>query len=263
MKWKKNGLRIVVTMVGFYGASALAGPVLSGGGGDGGQINFGPDRGVSLGSGYNNDFADRDSRYAWANANGPIVPTEMSSWFLFTPSNNPEPGNAGRLEVAINLQGDFIPSDGTVTPVMQALSQNPLRTSGSFRINEVTVEEGDKFIIYHFNPTLQISWSGAGSFYLDPDGVKHRGYLDANVWLDGGAFNDARPYFELNDWEGDGPRPDWLADWSANFNFSGLATPTSVTVVPEPATLGLFGLGVLTAIHHGRRRFRLEHNPIG
>ncbi len=197
---------------------------------------------VSTGGGYNNS-GDRGANHGWTNANGPILPTAMSSWFWFEPADNPQPGNAGILNVSISAQGDFIPNNGTITPAMEALAQNPISTGGTFQINEITVKQDGEWVIYNFDPTLAVSWSSRGSFYLDPEGLKHRGYLDADVWVNGAAFTDVRSNFQINEWTGEGPRPDWLADWESWSYFSGIVTPTSVTVIPEPATAALLAIG--------------------
>lgn len=192
-----------------------------------------------------------------------MLTESIGTSFSFDPSGNPQPGNAGRFNLGISVQGNFFPADGSVTPEMQRLADNPLSASGTFRVNEVTVEQDGKWTIYRFDPTLQLSWDSQGYLYISPERDWINGSAYANVWADNGQFTNSSPYFELNDWTGEGPRPEWLSDWSLNFSFSGLATPTSVQIVPEPATLSLLGLSALATVSYGRRRFRLERNPIG
>lgn len=264
MKWKwLSGMAVLGALVGFIG-TAEAGPVMdapSGGGGGGGGRN---DQGISFGSGYDNTLGN-DSFWdaqAWGNANGALLTESIGTSFWFEPAGNPQPGNAGRFNLSINAQGSFFPSDGNITPEMQRLADNPLSVNGTFRINEVTIEQNDKLTIYSFDPTFQLFWDSQGYLNIWPERDYINGSIYANAWADGGQFTNSVSYFELNEWAGEGPRPDWLSDWTASFNFSGLVTPSSVMVVPEPAALVLLGGGAIAMICRRRRLPRLQHNKI-
>lgn len=264
-KWKWS---LVFGLVGVLSGAGveqgLGGPVMDvppGGGGGGGGRNG---QGISLGSGYDNTLGSDSSWYAqaWGNANGSLLAESIGTSFWFEPASNPQPGNAGRFNLGVSVNGSFFPADGTITPEMQRLADNPLSASGTFRINEITVEQNDKWTIYSFNPTFQLSWDSQAYLNISPERDWINGSIYANVWADGGQFTSSVPYFELNEWAGEGPRPDWLSDWSLNFSFSGLATPTSVVFIPEPATAVLLAIGGGATLWRHRRKKNRERNLI-
>ncbi len=185
----------------------------------------------------------------WANGSvsGPLVTQQISSGIWTNANPNPEPGNIGTFNMNVSASGMFYhPGD----PIPSA----QLPQVGAFlRTNNVHSEPwGDGGTTYLFDPTLELSSRGNGGFWIDPDG-NYSGWLAGNFGVVGGTFTNVDVNFQENHWTGKGPRPEWLTDWSAYFNASGIITATNFTVVPEPATLALFAISGVAAILKGKR----------
>jgi len=190
----------------------------------------------------------------WANGSvsGPLITQQMSAGIWTSANPDPQPGNIGTFNVNVSASGMFYhPGD----PIPD--SQTP-QVGASLRTNNVHSKPwGDGGTIIYFDPTLQLSSRGNGGFWIDPKSGDYSGWLSGNFGVVGGVFTNVDVDFQENHWTGKGPRPEWLTDWNAYFNASGIITASNFTVVPEPITWSLMILGgSMTLFRRGKNRDR-------
>ena len=71
----------------------------------------------------------------------------------------------------------------------------------------------------------------------------------------------AEPWLDINSWDDDEPIPSWFNDYDAVGRVYGYipAGNFTATVVPEPMTVSLLGVGAVALLRRPRRE-RLERN---
>lgn len=170
---------------------------------------------------------------------------------------NPETPTMIDWNSSISLGGSFIPDDGHMTPEMNVALLLGYQTHNHYHLFETARYggEGDDFYIT-YEPTLAIYSSASGRF--DP-GDSEEGWLPSGwgqVQLDvtNGFITHSNSQLTILD----NSAIDGTRSWNAYFNFQGISIPDKMTIVPEPATMSLLGLGGAILF----RRRRNWHQPV-
>ncbi len=133
-------------------------------------------------------------------------------------------------------------------------------TAGAVNLNSVHLklfDDGEnQFHYFEFNRELEINWNGGYGSYVSNDGWAN-GSFYGSASASPNASLVATPRIQFNQFEDPSQDPGYIDDYWANVQITGFipasAYTMSVVTVPEPATLGLMGLGVIIPL---ARRWR-------
>ena len=267
-KWKIVMAVLGVVVMGFGVQSAVAGgiPTVPVGGGGGGSGNGLPGNwNMSSGSSRSDETSS-----AWANMSGPTmgIPDSVSAninWY-YIQNSKPGEGAVSDDDGDLYFTIDFYGSGDVETPTAETnLGAGGRLVTNSVMTQPFTGPDGEGWWVINYEEQLTIDWNGnySSSVYDDGNGgIKSNGSFNANVWASAFVNLSADPQLSFNRWDDPkNPEPEWFNDYDATVRVFGRIPEGAytATIVPEPMTVSLLGVGAVALLRRPRRE-RLEHN---
>ncbi|MEK7552491.1 MAG: hypothetical protein AAB505_00050, partial [Patescibacteria group bacterium] len=173
-----------------------------------------------------------------------IVVERINSYVNFYPDKS-LPRDVGYFEATIDLEGSFIPADGTVTEAMEKLLDLSLFTDGLVSFDQYGLmrippgcENGEEFNLitgekcpwqgWEIEPRARLSQNGyarlSGYQYDDQEEVQYFSDSSFHVYINGGTITSVSVNVYVREWEEEEDAPDYWLPIQVSASFRGVVT---------------------------------------